>query len=81
MCWGAFDAATKHRANAICFQGNSLDTPIGFNAQANLLYDLDGLVGAVHRRTGNRALLPAICATTNREHLSADGRRTVRRGG
>lgn len=51
MCWGAFDAAARHNANAICFQGNPLQSPIGFNAQSNILYDfihdhtpLDGLV-------------------------------------
>ncbi len=51
MCWGAFDAAAEHGANAICFQGNPLKSPIGFSSQANILYDLisaetslDGLV-------------------------------------
>lgn len=51
MCWGAFDAAAENGANAICFQGKPLRTPIGFSSQANLLYDmisaetpLDGLV-------------------------------------
>ncbi len=40
MCWGAFDAAADHGATAICFQGNPLQSPVGFNAQANILYDL-----------------------------------------
>lgn len=50
MCWGAFDAAAEQGANAICFQGSPLKSPIGFSAQANRLYDLidrrtlDGLV-------------------------------------
>jgi DNA-binding LacI/PurR family transcriptional regulator len=51
MCWGAFDAARKHNASAICFQGNPLQSPIGFSSQSNILYDLitpetplDGLV-------------------------------------
>lgn len=42
MCWGAFDAAAQHGANAVCFQGNPLQSPIGFSAQGNLLYDLIG---------------------------------------
>jgi signal transduction histidine kinase/DNA-binding LacI/PurR family transcriptional regulator/AraC-like DNA-binding protein/CheY-like chemotaxis protein len=51
MCWGAFDAAHKHNVSAICFQGNPLQSPIGFSSQSNILYDLitpetplDGLV-------------------------------------
>jgi signal transduction histidine kinase/AraC-like DNA-binding protein len=51
MCWGAFDAAHKHNVSAICFQGNPLQSPIGFGSHSNILYDLitpetplDGLV-------------------------------------
>jgi signal transduction histidine kinase/DNA-binding LacI/PurR family transcriptional regulator/AraC-like DNA-binding protein len=51
MCWGAFDAAARHGANAICFQGAPLQSPISAHTPANVLYDfvtsgtpLDGLV-------------------------------------
>jgi DNA-binding LacI/PurR family transcriptional regulator len=47
---GSIDAARKYDANLILFPGDSLRIPNGFDAQANLLYDLirdkqlDGLI-------------------------------------
>lgn len=47
---GTVGAAREHEVNLICFPGNALNTPEGFQAQANVLYDLvdaeriDGLV-------------------------------------
>jgi PAS domain S-box-containing protein len=48
--WGVTDAARERDVNLICFLGRELHSPIGFDAQANVLYDLvnpeqlDGLV-------------------------------------
>jgi DNA-binding LacI/PurR family transcriptional regulator/anti-anti-sigma regulatory factor len=39
---GVVDAARKHNVNLICFPGGGLRDPRGFQAQANLLYDLVG---------------------------------------
>jgi PAS domain S-box-containing protein len=47
---GVLDAALEADANLICFAGSDLNSPRGFDAQANVLYDLvsaenvDGLV-------------------------------------
>lgn len=47
---GAADAAREHGVNLICFTGGILRSPLGFDAQRNVLYDLisaevvDGLV-------------------------------------
>jgi DNA-binding LacI/PurR family transcriptional regulator len=41
LIWrGVADAARAHNVNAICFEGNFVDDPEGFYAQANILYDL-----------------------------------------
>jgi DNA-binding LacI/PurR family transcriptional regulator/GAF domain-containing protein len=37
---GVVDAAQKHRVNLLCFVGASPRYPTGFDAQANILYDL-----------------------------------------
>ncbi len=37
---GVVDCAQKHDVNLICFLGNNLYSPTGFDAQANILYDL-----------------------------------------
>jgi DNA-binding LacI/PurR family transcriptional regulator/anti-anti-sigma regulatory factor len=49
--WSRVDSVTReHGANLICFPANPLNSPLGFEAQANVLYDLvdaenvDGLV-------------------------------------
>jgi DNA-binding LacI/PurR family transcriptional regulator/anti-anti-sigma regulatory factor/putative methionine-R-sulfoxide reductase with GAF domain len=39
---GVVDAARKHDVNLICFPGRSLHFPSGFDAQANIIYDLVG---------------------------------------
>ena len=51
LLWnGVMDATQEEDANLICFLGRSLESPRGFEAQANILYDLvsaetvDGLV-------------------------------------
>jgi PAS domain S-box-containing protein len=47
---GVADAARQHQANLICFVGEELRVPLGFRAQANVLYEfvstehVDGLV-------------------------------------
>jgi signal transduction histidine kinase/CheY-like chemotaxis protein/DNA-binding LacI/PurR family transcriptional regulator len=56
---GVVDAAREHNINVICFPGGALRSPEGFEAQANILYDLidvthlDGLLVL----TGNVTLL------------------------
>jgi GAF domain-containing protein/DNA-binding LacI/PurR family transcriptional regulator len=48
--WGVTDAARERDVNLVCFLGRELRSPVGFDAQANILYDLvnpeqlDGLV-------------------------------------
>jgi GAF domain-containing protein/DNA-binding LacI/PurR family transcriptional regulator len=48
--WGVADAARERDVNLVCFLGRELHSPVGFDAQANVLYDLvnpkqlDGLV-------------------------------------
>jgi DNA-binding LacI/PurR family transcriptional regulator/anti-anti-sigma regulatory factor len=48
--WGVADAAQERDVNLLCLPGKPLRSPIGFDAQANVLYDLvsaeniDGLV-------------------------------------
>jgi signal transduction histidine kinase len=37
---GAVDAAREYNINVICFPGGALHSPEGFEAQANILYDL-----------------------------------------
>jgi signal transduction histidine kinase/DNA-binding LacI/PurR family transcriptional regulator len=50
MWCGVAAAAKAHNINALCFAGHSVHTPVGFSAQANILYDLidvgrfDGLI-------------------------------------
>ncbi len=50
MWQGVVDVARKRDANVVCFVGLFLDSPYGFEAQANVIYDLvsaerlDGLV-------------------------------------
>jgi GAF domain-containing protein/DNA-binding LacI/PurR family transcriptional regulator len=48
--WGVTDAARERDVNLVCFLGRELHSPVGFDAQANVLYDLvnpeqlDGLI-------------------------------------
>jgi diguanylate cyclase (GGDEF)-like protein/PAS domain S-box-containing protein len=47
---GVVDAARKHDVNLVCFAGRNLHSPIGFESQANILYDLvsaEGVDGIV----------------------------------
>jgi DNA-binding LacI/PurR family transcriptional regulator len=50
LWFGVADAAQERGVNLLCFLGNELQIPVGFQAQANVLYDLvsaeslDGLV-------------------------------------
>ena len=63
MWQGVVDAARKRDVNVVCFVGLWLDSPYGFEAQANVIYDLvsaerlDGLVimaGAITQQTMQR---------------------------
>jgi phosphoserine phosphatase RsbU/P len=66
---GVRDIAFEHGVNLICFSGSTLRDPQGFNAQANVIYDLadaqnlDGLViwGAPLAYHTTLAELKAFC--------------------
>ena len=59
---GVYDVARARGANLLCFPGKSLHSSKGFDAQANILYDLierenlDGLVGWGARLTGEASI-------------------------